>query len=257
MAIFGGDHGLLFRNAVWAGAPECFPNQPDPCVLSTGHSDDEDRVRVQWDFVRTDDLPGGDPCLDAGAPRPCYNVVMRSYKAQRNGNIERTCRTATCESESIRYRPCAQRPALRVPRCWEGGQLGPDRWGVVSGSIPGDPTVSGPRRDKRPRAYLRDTRGDNVVTTCKVPGGGNERQQSNLSERAHPGMQQVRRWEHGGWKQNPLNGAYQAAMTLFHGWEGGRGPYDCEPLARELFPGRKSWGTFAIYSLGDGWEGMQ
>jgi hypothetical protein len=69
-----------------------------------------------------------------------------------------------------------------------------------------------------------------------------------------------RRWEHGGWKdvdsahaaernENP----YSTAMTLFHGWEDGRGGYDCEPLQRVFGPQGETWATFASYSLNEGW----
>jgi hypothetical protein len=74
----------------------------------------------------------------------------------------------------------------------------------------------------------------------------------------------VRSWEHAGWKP-PVDGAFPednqhrftAAMTLFLGWKGGRGPGDCEPLERAFSPTQESWGSFAIYSVGSGWERLR
>jgi hypothetical protein len=64
----------------------------------------------------------------------------------------------------------------------------------------------------------------------------------------------VRRWGLSGWKENgdPAK-RYQAAFTFFHGWEGGRGPFDCEPLQRAFGPPGESFGTFASYSVGERW----
>jgi hypothetical protein len=42
-------------------------------------------------------------------------------------------------------------------------------------------------------------------------------------------------------------------MTFFHGWEDERGGEDCEPLQPAFGPPGENWGTFASYSLNDGW----
>jgi hypothetical protein len=46
-------------------------------------------------------------------------------------------------------------------------------------------------------------------------------------------------------------------MTLFNGWEGARGFNHCEVLQRAFGSGQESWGTFAIYSVGAGWERLR
>jgi hypothetical protein len=79
---------------------------------------------------------------------------------------------------------------------------------------------------------------------------------SRLSESATPAMDQVREWELGGWKSGSKDSSnpYQAALTLFPGWEDGRGGYDCEPLQRAFGPPGESWGSYFSYSLNDGWK---
>src|SRR5262249_42164779 len=40
-----------------------------------------------------------------------------------------------------------------------------------------------------------------------------------------------RRWEMAGFAKTPPPGcSYTTALAAFHGWEGGTGTYDCEPL---------------------------
>lgn len=56
---------------------------------------------------------------------------------------------------------------------------------------------------------------------------------SRASEATTPAMDAVREWEHGGWKTGD-GVAYADAFTLFHGWEDGRGSYDCEPRQRSF-----------------------
>jgi hypothetical protein len=107
------------------------------------------------------------------------------------------------------------------------------------------------------------------VTSCNAPFLPGEEPSSIVdrsiaSERSNPGIDGVRTWEHAGWKpavkgtypENNQN-RFTAAMTLFLGWKGGRGPGDCEPLERAFPAGQESWGSFAIYSVGSGWEHLQ
>ena len=96
---------------------------------------------------------------------------------------------------------------------------------------------------------------------CKAPriaadGNGklNEVELSRASERATPAMDQVREWELAGWKTGPDSRPYQAALTLFPGWENGRGGWDCEPLQRSFGSPEESWGSYFSYSLSDGWK---
>jgi hypothetical protein len=115
----------------------------------------------------------------------------------------------------------------------------------------------------RAEAYPRDTWGDSSLTLCKTPPQrGDDRNRdgtidafetSKASERAAPDMNQVREWELGGWKNGPVESAYEAALTLFPGWEDGRGGWDCEPLQRAFGAAPESWGSYFSYSLNDGW----
>jgi Concanavalin A-like lectin/glucanases superfamily/TGF-beta propeptide len=244
MAIFGGSEANVFSKAVNEGYTECTGQQ---CVLHTDHSAADGRMRVRWDYERQVVNEGDTPCSEG----PCFHVVMRSYPAKRDGYIPRT----RCTEQGA---TCYWRP-----RFWEqaNSAFGLDRWATSSGSKLSQDGMT-LLRDFRPRAWPRDTRGgvQEVPPTagrCSVPGTpGSEVQNSIASERAHPGMDGVRRWEHGGWKdggETDRERPYQVPASLFHGWEGARGPGDCEPLER-VFSGRTRWGTFAIYSLGDGWS---
>lgn len=236
MATFRGETGEELFTGVMEGIPDC-TLQPT-CVLPTEQTGDPGRKRVRWDYGNLDEQtrePVGDPgCSTAN---PCFNAVMRSYRTPANGNILRN------QSASP----------------WEGARRGLDGWAIESSS------------ESRGRAYPRDTDGDVQVTSCKVPGPipdynqngdttDDDYDESVHSQNASPKDQNVRNWEHGGWKdpdpnsqpfrnQNP----YQAAMTLFNGWEGGRGPFDCEPLQRAFPSSQEAWGTFASFSLNDGW----
>jgi hypothetical protein len=160
---------------------------------------------------------------------------MRSYPVPTDGNIVRSQQAAN----------------------WEGGNLGLDQWAVLSAN--------------RVKAYPRDTYGDNVVGVCgvqaPVPDYNGDGRIDDIDESFHSAsattsMDSRRQWEHGGWKSgalppgtSPLDNPnpYQAAMTLFHGWEDERGPFDCEPLQRAFPTSQEAWGTFASYSLNDGW----
>ena len=107
------------------------------------------------------------------------------------------------------------------------GRRGLDGWAIASSG--------------RPRAYHVDTASiDGVVTSCK---GGD------------PGAAALRRWEVTG--RLDARGRYLSLGGLFPGWEGGRGGYDCEPLARLFGPAGETWAVFASYSLGAGWEDLK
>lgn len=64
-----------------------------------------------------------------------------------------------------------------------------------------------------------------------------------------PAGQLQRRWELAGNGYTPFG-----FVALFHGWEGGAGNYDCEPLSRR-FPG-PGWefSTQLQFSINDGWD---
>jgi hypothetical protein len=219
MAVFNGDDGRTFNKAVVVGESE------GAAVLNTDHAPDDGRKRVRWDFGKSttaDESPG---CTRS---TPCLNAVARSFPVtSAAAGILRTDLAAN----------------------WEGGGLGLDRWAVVSAA--------------RAKSYPRDTWGDDSLSLCKTPKlpsddlDGNKKidayETSKASERAAPDMNQVREWELGGWKSGPANKLYQAALTLFPGWEDARGGWDCEPLQRAFGSPDESWGSYFSYSLNDGW----
>jgi hypothetical protein len=193
-------------------------------VLNTDHAPQDGRKRVRWDFESKVDREGSPGCSGSV---PCLNAVARSYP------------TASGIAGIVR---------AGEPANWEGGALGLDRWAVESAD--------------RQKAYPRDTKGDDSVSSCKVTsipdlnGDGriDDREKSNASQDATPKMDHVREWELGGWKSGSVNKLYQAAFTFFAGWEDGRGPWDCEPLQRAFGPPTESWGSYFSYSLNDGWK---
>jgi hypothetical protein len=220
MAVFNGPTGREFAVGVAKGSPE------GTAVLNTDHSSADGRKRVRWDFERTTTATEGSPGCTAVAP--CMNVVARSFPV------------TTAPVGILRTEQAAN---------WEGGGLGLDRWAVESGG--------------RPKAYPRDTWGDASLSLCKTPPRDTDDlnddrrlddfEISKASERATPDMDQVREWELAGWKSGPDDGPYQAALTLFPGWENGRGGWDCEPLQRAFAQVEESWGSYFSFSLNDGW----
>jgi len=112
---------------------------------------------------------------------------------------------------------------------WDGNpeRLGLDGWAEASAG--------------RPPAYPTDTPSiDGVLWDCHG---------------SSPGADGVRRWETIGRKDEA--GRFLSMGGIFPGWEGGRGGYDCEPLARTFGPAGESFAVFASYSLGPGWEGLR
>ena len=219
MSVFEGPDGRAFNIAVAGGEPE------GTAVLNTDHAPEDARKRVRWDFA-TDSKEGDPGC---SSTRPCLNVVARSHPV------------TSSLSGILRTEPSSN---------WEGGGLGLDRWAVASAG--------------RAKSYPRDTRGDGVVSSCKTPtflstddldrnGRLSEYELSKASERTSTEINQVREWELGGWKSGPDKSPYQAALTLFPGWENGRGGWDCEPLQRAFGSPGESWGSYFSYSLNDGW----
>jgi hypothetical protein len=219
MAVFNGTTGRSFSKSVALGEPE------GTAVLHTDHAPDDARKRVRWDFEPKTGEEGSPRCTES---RPCLNVVARSFPV------------TSAAAGILRTEQAAN---------WEGGGLGLDRWAAASAG--------------RARAYPRDTRGDASLSLCKTPPrdsddlNGDRKvddfETSKASERAAPDMDQVREWELGGWKSGPDTNPYQAALTLFPGWENGRGGWDCEPLQRSFGSTGESWGSYFSYSLNDGW----
>ena len=218
-----------FLVGVLEGKPNCLYTVP-ACNLSTDHSPHNNRNRVQWNFGTDHEAAGSSGCSSA---TPCFNVVMRGYPTGTDGNIFRD----------------------RSPAQWERGGLGLDAWAQLTATVPLLPS------------YPRDTKGA-TLTTCgagrvTVDANGNgvigdEYDISKKSEEASPDDDGQRRWELGGFKASHSNALenpnpYDQSMVLFTGWTGGNGPTDCEPLQREFPKGQRSWGAFAVYSLGEGW----
>lgn len=232
MSTFKGEGGSTFHGGNTSGASNCLGQIP--CVLQTEHTAENTRVRVRWDYGTAAGSEGTEPCSEPATPNPipnrCFNVVMRGYPVDGTNVLRPASATSWVGSAN-----------------WEGGGLGPDRWAALS--------------DGRSKAYPRDTAGDDVVSYCGVArqtrhdlngdGSYSDSERSRASEEATTAADGVRRWEHGGWKSG---GSYTDALTLFHGWEDGRGPYDCEPLQRAFGAVGETWGVHAVYSAGAGWE---
>ena len=122
--------------------------------------------------------------------------------------------------------PCFEAVVEAAPGvAWENGEVGFDGWAVASA--------------RRARTWPRDTTGGGLAWRCSTS----------------PDLDGVRRWEFGGWKalnasdpvENP--NPYAAAEASFIGWEGGRGPRDCEPLERALAPEPETWTAVMAFRL--------
>lgn len=149
-------------------------------------------------------------------------------------------------------RPCARGACFEIamyasagppPVLWENGAVGFDGWAVASA--------------RRAMTWPRDTEGVEVVSSCSVATDAmGAAGRSRASEDASPADDSVRRWELGGWKarhradpvENP--NPYTTAVASFIGWEGGRGPGDCEPLERAWPSEPETWTAYAVYSVG-------
>lgn len=120
--------------------------------------------------------------------------------------------------EDCRRRACLVVEATSARGRWESG-TGLDGWAVAAAG--------------RPRARDRDTGSiDGVRWSChsRTPAAG-----------VH------RRWELAGRRDS--DGRALALGALFPAWEGGRGGYDCEPLARLFGPRGESFTARLAYSL--------
>jgi hypothetical protein len=122
---------------------------------------------------------------------------------------------------------CAERACLSVvmqsgpTTAWDGGD-GLDAWALSAARLPA--------------ALRRDTGSvDGLVWGCHTHS---------------PADPRVRRWETAA-RRGP-DGAYTALGGIFPAWEGGRGGYDCEPLARTFPRPGARFRAFAEYSLVDG-----
>jgi hypothetical protein len=215
MAVFGGSNGKTWLGGQLYG---CTPNA-NVCGSRFAHSARLTRTRSRWDFGTTRNGHRNGGCTDS---TPCFSAVMRAYPpgpiidGTLNGN----------------------------PGRWMSSQVGPDRWAWIS--------------KNRSRAWFEDT----------VEGGGEAQPWScwpghsdpEDSRRVSPRTAAVRRWEYTGRKlannQYPphLNpNRFLMSSTVFHAWEGGRGPNDCEPLVRRFGSAGEDWGVFASFGLNSHW----
>ncbi|MDX6411368.1 MAG: hypothetical protein QOE91_884, partial [Gaiellaceae bacterium] len=233
-------------------------------VLYTRQAAKPLRVRVRWGCTTTATNPvtGTSPCPAGSSPSnacvdKCFNVVARSRVIP-----------ATSLGD----------PFLALIPPWQNKDgskaSGLDGWARKSAALSGTGN-SIPRRN----AYLRDTTGDDVVTNCsygsprskgdKETKAAYQKYLSGLSEHATVGMQSVRRREIVGWKDGATsangtfvtrngkqvptgdhpNFTYNGSGVLFNGWEGARGPYDCEPLQVAFGAATETYSTYARYYL--------
>jgi hypothetical protein len=126
-------------------------------------------------------------------------------------------RTRQCDDPGrslVRFSPCAPTCLEVEAGGWDGAADGFDAWAV--------------RAATRPAAFAVDTPSiDGVLWPCH---GGN------------PSGPMMRRWELAGRRGGSLG-------VLLPAWEGGRGGYDCEPLARTFGPQGETWRASLVYSL--------
>jgi hypothetical protein len=163
--------------------------------------------------------PEGTPVLSTGhAADPTRRRVRWDYGRSASANDPNACAPAPCFDVIV---------GATNGIAWENGHAGFDGWAVASAM--------------RAQTWPRDTKGAEVAWDCP----------------SSPDLDGVRRWEFGGWKarnpSDPVNNPhpYSAAEASFIGWEGGRGPRDCEPLERALAPVRETWGAVLTFAVSD------
>jgi hypothetical protein len=148
--------------------------------------------------------------LDGGGRLVCSSAA----NGPAEGPILRTRQCADPARATVRFSPC--RPACLEVEAggWSGRADGFDGWAVDAAA--------------RPAAFAVDTRSvDGVLWPCH---GGD------------PSGPMMRRWELAGRRGRSI-GALLAA------WQGGRGGYDCEPLARVFGARGETWRAALSYSL--------
>jgi hypothetical protein len=147
--------------------------------------------------------PPSGPLLDTGQCAADRRAVVRFDHGEAGADADGGCARG----------PCLEVEARADDGPWEGA--GFDGWALAAA--------------ERPAAGPRDTASiDGVIWDCHDPS---------------PAAHVHRRWETAARLQpprgTPRTGA--AVSVLFHAWEGGRGGYDCEPLARQFGPYGESY----------------
>ncbi|MFL5962932.1 MAG: hypothetical protein ACJ757_08595 [Gaiellaceae bacterium] len=220
MKVFGGGKGAKplphtpkFPSEVTDG-----PVQTPAQGLSPRQIGYRDRTRVQWDY-------GDNSCANSN----CFSVAMRSYPV-----VSRSAGGV---------RPGAFAPMWQQTENGSTRGFGLDWWARISGT----------KWQRRLQSYPRDTRGDVLWSCIYAPAALTETAKAQRSESVTTNVTERRRWEIGGWKQTKTSAPFLAAGALFSGWNGGRGPYDCEQMQVKFADTTESFGTFASYSVGPGW----
>jgi hypothetical protein len=247
--------------AITRGQPEWQPFT-DPTTgktrgdaLNTQQSALAQRVRVEWQCA-SDKLAvcGSDPSANPCAVG-CFDVTATALNP------------TWIDSASKPHDPFAitgSRPLWQSSTSANGTALGLDGWARDSAG--------------RTKAWPRDTDEEGISNCSKAdpnapsgqtaltklqylaahPTGNYQQYLSDLSENSNTTIQNVRRWELGGWKNGTKKGGYYSDKTytgsfvFFHGWEGAAGPKDCEPLLVPLGSGVHIYSTFAEYTIHHG-----
>lgn len=213
-------------------------------ILRTRQAPGNPRIRVQWAG------PGDDPCAVG-----CFNVTMKA-------------RNAVWLAPKSTADPFAATTYL-----WEN----PDDGTMIPKGLDGwarrSAGLAGTGAQPRTKAWPRDTDGDTETWNCLAANARGQliepkkrnafesdpsfwSYRSELSQRATVGSPTVRRWELAGWKDGNRDSGnypdlpYAGSMVLFTGWEGGRGPYDCEPLMVPVGPAVETYSAYARYAFG-------
>lgn len=149
-------------------------------------------------------------CVYTGGGRPRGPILETGQCAADVRTRLRLDRDGSC--------PCLDVTMRSPAGPWESGR-GFDAWAVAAGN--------------RPAARALDTGSvDGLVWSC---------------HESSPDAQVHRRWEATGRRR--LKGPYLSVGGLFPAWEGGRGGYDCEPLARAFGPRGETFTAVATYSV--------
>ncbi len=114
---------------------------------------------------------------------------------------------------------------------WKGSTYGFDGWASQA--------------DTRPAANSKDQGSCVPGKDCTDPKWG--------CHGGRPFTDANRTWEMLGGEKNSVDN-YLNASVLYNGWAGGFGAYDCEPLSRRFAPGLETYGAYAQYSVGPGWQ---
>jgi hypothetical protein len=256
-------HQVMVKNGTkWAWAAYRGQREAPQGVLYTSQADNNTRVRVRWACTAVVcggkcTTPACGATTDGRCPKVCFDVDMRSL-----------------DVSALKMK----NPFAAATHLWESQTKTPrglDGWAYRSKDRPlgypndttGDNSVTtcsagaGPGF-QGPWYTNRDANGNLIpgyfATNPPTPAtAGDIRAVAKKSANATPWSQPERRWELLGWKQNVPPGTtdlttwfdnyFTGSAVLFNGWEGARGPYDCEPLMREFPAVPRTYVNRAVY----------